>query len=175
MQNTTLRDTLDTLRAEGVSLEAEAKRKRAELLAVDNRLANILGAIQNIEALLEDAAIIDDMELVDPDPETVTTLPERRNFEIVEAPARKRVPSTDWVAEVVNALGQPSTRDEIMAAFERQRGIPESWKANPRNSFNNALGRAVERGMIAKIGDDAFAPLNYHPFRERDQPLRTDE
>lgn len=148
---------------------------QSELNVVARRLTNLLGAISNLEELIGVPSEDDEAVLADdttPDEDTRGATPRTVDFSTVdehEPPVRKRVPSTDWVAEVVNAIGTAANRDTIYAKFEEMKGIPESWVANPRNSFNNALGRAVERRMIMKYGDDEFAPLNWNPFREADR------
>lgn len=80
-----------------------------------------------------------------------------------DAPQRKRVRSTELVVDVVDRIGRPASRAEIFSQFEALKGIPQSWVSNPRNSLNNALGRAVENGRIQKIGEE-FAPKSYNPF-----------
>ena len=75
------------------------------------------------------------------------------------------MPSTDWVAEVVERIGRPADRDTIFEAFGEIKGFPESW-TNPRNSVNNALGRAVERRMVMNLEENLFAPICYNPFED---------
>lgn len=148
-----IRNTLDSLRLQGADAEASLAQQRAELAEAELRLDYIRGAIQNLEALLGEAS---GAEATARDRARGLNAP---SFRVDYTP--RRVPSTDWVAEVVVAIGQPASRDQIFDEFERVRGIPDSWNANPRNSFNNALGRAVERGMIQKLDDGRFAPLGY--------------
>ncbi len=159
METDTLRTTLDSLRSEEESVEARAKGLRTELDAVETRLSYVRGAINNIEALLGEPSTVQqvsgrvDAHSSSSGGASVRTL----DFsDTPDAPPRKRVKSTDWVAGVVRELGQPATRDEIFEAFQQKYGIPDSWNANPRNSFNNALGRAVERHMVRKWGDDQY-------------------
>lgn len=172
MQYNSLRATLNELRAERRDVEERAMTLQIELNSVAGRLTNLLGAINNLEALLgvpsedDEAVLADDAR---PDDDARGATPRTVDFSTVdkfEPPVRKRVPSTDWVAEVVTAIGRAADRDTIYEKFEEMKGIPESWVANPRNSFNNALGRAVERRMIMKYGEDEFAPIGWNPFRE---------
>ena len=174
-----LRTTLDALRAERREVDQRAMELQVELHGVARRLMHLNGAIDNIEQLLgvqseeEEALLREDGapdEARGATPRIVDfSTTQQPAFELVdEPPLRKRVPSTDWVAEVVNAIGAAADRDTIYKRFEEMRGIPESWIANPRNSFNNALGRAVERRMIMKYGEDEFAPMGWNPFREAD-------
>jgi hypothetical protein len=181
-----LRITLDTLRSEREGAERRAIELNEELQHVDQRLKHLRGAIENIEALLgvpsvEDEAILADSP--DDDSDETSTRATIRDIDFTnvsdgprqatigtadylveddEPAARKRVPSTDWVAEVVERVGRPADRDEIYKAFRHYKGFPKSW-SNPRNSVNNALGRAVERGMVRKLEDNLFAPLGYKP------------
>lgn len=177
MENSPLHTTLDSLRTERADVERRAVQLRDELDSVSQRLSHLNGAIENIEALLavpseDDITVLtEDGVRIRSDEGSRSATP--RDIDFTDAPApepprRKRVPSTDWVAEVVERIGRPADRDTILARFEEWRGIPESWNANPRNSFNNALGRAVERGMIVKYGDDEFAPVGYSPFKDAD-------
>jgi hypothetical protein len=173
-----LRTTLDTLRSERVQAEIRAIELDEELQAVAQRLTHLRGAIDNIEALLgipsvEDEAVLDEAA----DDEESSSGPAAKEVEIdftnvgdgprFERGARKRVPSTEWVAEVVDQIGRPADRDLIFEAFGHIKGFPESW-SNPRNSVNNALGRAVERRMVLKLEDNLFAPLTYNPFDSDD-------
>lgn len=180
MEPNPLHTTLDTLRSERADAERRASELQTELEHVGRRLTHLRGAIENIQALLGVPSVEDEEILsvdaqdedYDFDPSAgrasvreldFTNVPDApsRKFR-VEAP-RKRVPSTEWVVEVVERLGRPANRNEIYAAFEEWKGIPETWVA-PRNSFNNALGRAVERELIQKLDDDEFAPKNWNPF-----------
>lgn len=180
-----LRITLDTLRSEREGAERDAVELEQKLKAVGQRLTHLRGAIENIEALLgvpsvEDEEIV--AEAVDEDynftpkaerepgftpdgPSTTLSNGAEVTFGTYEPPARKRVPSTDWVAEVVERIGRPADRDTIFEAFGEIKGFPESW-TNPRNSVNNALGRAVERRMVMKLEENLFAPMGYNPFED---------
>jgi len=180
-----LRATLDTLRSEREGAERDAVELDQKLKAVGQRLTHLRGAIENIEALLgvgsvEDEAIVaeganNDFESsgtseretgFTPDgPSTILPNGAEVTFGTYEPPARKRVPSTDWVAEVVERIGRPADRDTIFEAFGEIKGFPGSW-TNPRNSVNNALGRAVERGMVLKLEENLFAPMGYNPFED---------
>lgn len=182
MESNPLRTTLDTLRSEREGAERRAVELDAELKGVAQRLTHLRGAIENIEALLgvpsvdDEAVVADDLDdepagatvrEIDftntPDAPSTTKAGDGDSYEPYEPIARKRVPSTDWVAEVVNEIGRPADRDTIFDAFRQIKGFPQSW-TNPRNSVNNALGRAVERGMVRKLEENLFAPLGYNPF-----------
>lgn len=173
MEPNPLRTTLDTLRSERVIAESRASDLQTELEHVGQRLTHLRGAIDNIEALLGVPSVEDEeiLSLVNDEPSAgasvreidFTSTPDAPPRQFAAEASRKRVPSTEWVAEVVERLGRPAGRNEIYAAFEEWKGIPETWVA-PRNSFNNALGRAVERGLIQKLTDDEFAPRNWNPF-----------
>lgn len=179
-----LRITLDTLRSEREGAERRALELDDELKSIAQRLTHLRGAIDNIEALLGVPSIEDEEILADehddepagatvreidftnvPDMPPTTTADEGGTSGSYEPPARKRVPSTDWVAEVVERIGRPADRDTIFEAFGEIKGFPESW-TNPRNSVSNALGRAVERRMVMKLGENLFAPMGYNPFED---------
>jgi hypothetical protein len=81
--------------------------------------------------------------------------------------ATTRIQSTTLVAQLVNSVGHPMNRDEVMDRFEQTHGFPDSWK-NPRNNLGNALARAHENGDIDRFGD-MFAPKGYiKRIQERD-------
>lgn len=170
MTENPLRITLDTLRSERVQAEIRAIELDEELQAVGQRLTNLRGAIENIEALLGIPSVEDEAVLAD-DLDDDDTANNTQNFrwmhathapEDIEPAVRKRVPSTEWVAEVVERMGHPADRDEIYKAFNHYKGFPPTW-TNPRNSVNNALARAVERGLVQKLDENWFAPLGYKP------------
>ncbi|WP_417564349.1 hypothetical protein [Microbacterium sp.] len=181
MEPNPLRTTLDTLRSEREGAERRASELDEELREVGQRLTHLRGAIENIEALLgvpsvEDEDVLSNIDEED-EPErsadpTTTPHDVEVSFGTFVPVARKRVPSTDWVAEVVNALGRPADRNTIYDKFEEMKGIPESWVSNPRNSLNNALGRAVERHMIIRVEGNKFAPRDWTPF---DEPNKGEE
>ena len=174
MEPNPLHTTLDTLRSERALAESRASELQTELENVGQRLTHLRGAIENIEALLGVPSVEDKVVLSDSEDEITRTGASDREIDFantrdapprqmpIDAP-RKRVPSTEWVAEVVERIGRPASRNEIFSAFEEWKGIPETWVA-PRNSFNNAMGRAVERGFIQKLHDDEFAPTNWKPL-----------
>lgn len=179
-----LRITLDTLRSEREGAERDAVELEQKLKAVGQRLTHLRGAIENIEALLgvpsvDDEAVLN--ALPEDDQASGATVREVDFTNTADAPSvdsmdgdadtddepfapvvRKRVPSTDWVADVLERMGHPGDRDDIFKAFKHYKGFPKSW-TNPRNSVNNALGRAVERGMVLKLEENLFAPLGYKP------------
>jgi hypothetical protein len=70
-----------------------------------------------------------------------------------------RIQSTTLVAQLVNSVGHPMNRDEVIDRFEQTHGFPDSWR-NPRNNLGNALARAHENGDIDRFGD-MFAPKGY--------------
>ncbi|WP_404435904.1 hypothetical protein LG322_12310 [Microbacterium aerolatum] len=172
MDTNPLRTTLDTLRSEREGVERRASELNEELKAVGQRLTHLRGAIENIEALLDVPSVEEEelLSLADEDDASAShAAPRDLDFTNVPDPqpypsevSRKRVPSTDWVADVVGRIGRPADRDEIFKAFNHYKGFPESW-TNPRNSVNNALGRAVERGLVRKLEENLFAPMGFKP------------
>lgn len=170
--------TLETLRSEREGAEHDANELSQKLQAISQRLTHLRGAIENIEALLGVASVEDEAVLgenLDNDEDSSTGVAARvvdfTNVEDgprYEPAAKKRVPSTVWVAEVVERLGRPVDRNEIFKAFRHYKNFPDSW-TNPRNSVNNALARAVERDLVLKIDDNLFAPIKYNPFGSDDE------
>jgi hypothetical protein len=181
MDTNPLRTTLDTLRTERESAERRAIELNMELQYVGQRLLHLRGAIENIEALLGVPSVEDEeiLSLASDEPagatvreidftNTPATPPsgvedDLNDYEPYEPITRKRVPSTEWVAQVVEAIGGPADRDTVFEAFRQIKGFPPTW-TNPRNSVNNALGRAVERGLVRKVEENLFAPLGYKPY-----------
>ncbi|KQQ68446.1 hypothetical protein [Microbacterium sp. Leaf320] len=171
MTHDPLRTTLDTLRSEREDAERRASELDEELQTVGRRLTHLRGAIENIEALLGVPSVEDEAVLADAaggENDTATNATNSRWINIThvdeggEPVVRKRVPSTEWVSEVVEKMGHPADRDEIYKAFNHYKGFPRTW-TNPRNSVNNALVRAVERGLVQKLDENLFAPLGYEP------------
>ena len=74
-----------------------------------------------------------------------------------ETSDRKRVPSTEWAAEIVLDAGRAMSREEVQDEFARRHGIPTSW-ADPVASINVALKRASLKGMITRTGRATYAP-----------------
>jgi hypothetical protein len=171
METSPLRITLGTLRSEREGTERRAVESRDELESVGQRSTHLRGAIEGIEALLGLPSEDDEAVLADDDEAPEQATPREVDFTNLpdnEPLARKRVPSTDWVAEVVGRIGRPADRDEIYKAFHHHKGFPEAW-TNPRNSVNNALGRAVERGMVRRLEENLFAPMGYNPAGSNNQ------
>lgn len=158
MDTNSLRLTLEALRAEGASVGVIVDELKHNLSAAEMRLTHVRSAIENLEALLGDTRVSKTEAPAAVQPPVEAERPTER-YEDADT-SRKRVPSTDWVAEVVNSLGRVASRDEIFEAFKEQKGIPDTW-VNPRNSFGNALTRAADRGMIQRLDGDRFAPSGY--------------
>lgn len=181
MSQDPLRATLDTLRSEREDAERRVTELDQELRGIAQRLKHLRGAIENIEVLLGEPSLEDETVIGDDtDPASLGDVVRQTDFvNTPDAPfgpaesaapdfaqyspvARKRVPSTDWVAEVVSQIGEPADRDMIFDTFRQIKGFPDSW-TNPRNSVNNALARAVQRGMVRKLEENLFAPLSFKP------------
>lgn len=69
-----------------------------------------------------------------------------------------RVQSTKMVADLINELGRPVHRDEIVRLFDQKFGVPATWTI-PRNVLGTALNRAAQRGLIQQLNQFEFAPL----------------
>ena len=63
---------------------------------------------------------------------------------------RKKLPSTQMIADVVNDSDRPLSREEAHEGFIARYGLPPTWE-NPANALNNALGRAVKNGLIEEL------------------------
>ncbi|MFC6356695.1 hypothetical protein [Luethyella okanaganae] len=149
-----LRTTLKALRTESSSVESRVADLENELSDANARLSDLQGAIVHLERLLGDsssAAGSVNEPLFTPETDTVN------NDEAEKQTSPLRVPSAEWVKEVVETIGRPATKNEIFEAFGNIKGFPETWK-NRRNSFNNALNRAADRDLIQRLDGDRFAP-----------------
>lgn len=182
MHTNTLRISLDALREEGSSIETRVAELKNELALAEQRLAHIRGAIQNLQFIVGDLPAASRIENLAPEVE----IPQESDnpfadiADLFENPdetephdeskrsARsgvKRTPSTDWLAEIVNASGRVLTRNEVFEEYERQKGFPESW-TNPRNSLGNALNRAVSKKMITRLPGDQYASIDFDLFAD---------
>lgn len=168
MTTNTFRDAIVALRAEREDVAADVKRLRAEMTAAETRLGYLDGAIENLVQLGGDAADdadetpdVTDIEVED-DAETDDDLPDDglSPFEQPHTVIRRKTPSTAMVADLVNEVGRPMHRDEVVDAYEARHGFPPSWQ-NPRNTLGNALLRAWSRGLIVRVDQDHFAPRRY--------------
>ena len=66
--------------------------------------------------------------------------------------------ATELIVGLVKSFDQPATKNELYKALgESEDGFPASW-TSPRSSFNNTLGRAVQRGLIVLDGDRYSLP-----------------
>jgi hypothetical protein len=74
----------------------------------------------------------------------------------IDPPSNKRVKSTQMMADLVIQSGRAWSREELHAGFRDTYGIPEGWTA-PANAMNNAIGRAVEKGLIHEL-DGKYLP-----------------
>jgi hypothetical protein len=77
-----------------------------------------------------------------------------------EVIGRKKIRSTEMVAELVNE--QPDfawSREAIHDGFEQRFGIPDSW-SNPANALNNAIARAVAKGLIDEADGYYSSPMD---------------
>lgn len=72
-------------------------------------------------------------------------------------PVRTNIPSTQMVADIVIENGGAWTRDELIAQFAARYGFPDSW-TNPNKALNNAIARAVDRGLIREMTFGVYAP-----------------
>lgn len=68
-----------------------------------------------------------------------------------------RTNSRDRIAQIINDdIGRVASRQEIYQRYEEKFGV-QDW-ADPRNSLNMALNRAVKNNQVRKLGHDEFAP-----------------
>ena len=176
MTDDTLRQALATARGQHEEAVAEVARLTAELSEATERLDGLWKVVDALEDYLDDAVLVDDDEDDDQTPdvtpdETPNEVPNETpregswHFEVMPAPVRKKYPSTTMVAELVNDLGRPVNRDEIIHLFDERFGIPPSWN-NPRNSLGNALLRAAEKGDLVRLDFDYYAPKGFRDGRD---------
>ncbi|MBU4557490.1 MAG: hypothetical protein KJ747_11540 [Actinobacteria bacterium] len=176
MDQEALRVTLDALRKEAESAEVRVHELEAALADSQQRLQHLRGAVQNIQFIVGD----DPSDPFREEPSSDASLTDRSLRDIhgrdggadqsidstpPTSSGIKRTPSTDWMVEIVNASGRALTREEAFAAYEQEKGIPESW-TNPRTAMANALGRAVKRELIKQLPGDRYAPLDFDPYME---------
>lgn len=177
MDRDTLRITLDALRTETESMETRVREMQVALEESQQRLQHLRGAVQNIQFIIGDepskiprvegplASTLPDIHGADSgaieDEESL-----RMTANLPSPSSVKRTPSTEWMAEVINSSDHAMTREDVFLAYERAKGIPESW-TNPRTAMANAIGRAVKRGMIKQLSGDRYAPLAFDPFADR--------
>lgn len=180
MDQDTLRFTLDALRKEVEGEDTRVRELHDELESALQRLQHLRGAVQNIQFIVgelpSDAAVtsrplapflVADIHGRDSGAGDEKT---EQSFnppaDIQPGSGVKRTPSTEWMIEVINASGRAMTREEAFTAYEREKGIPESW-TNPRTAMANALGRAVKRELIQMLPGDRYAPLGFDPYADR--------
>ncbi|WP_167140210.1 hypothetical protein [Diaminobutyricimonas sp. TR449] len=77
--------------------------------------------------------------------------------------SKARIRSTDMVGELVSKSGRKWTREEIHKGFEDEYGIPEAW-TNVANALNNAIARAVQRGLIEERDGFYWPPSGIRPW-----------
>lgn len=165
MSDPTLVHALETARGAREEAAGEVARLRAELQAAADHLAGLDNVIDAIESFLDGASSQKNPDGTPGETAngTADSVPSGAPRILrIEAPTtiRKKYPSTRMVGELVNELGRPIHRDEVLGAFEEKFGIPSTWD-NPRNTLGNALLRAWERGTIQRLDQHYFAPRNY--------------
>lgn len=135
-------------------LESEAEELRSTIAALkmdletkETRLSDLEFAITTLRRLKGEEPKPD----VQREPETF-----RRWVAMQDFGDRKRVPSTTLVADIVSVNDAPMSREEIHDGFERSfPDVVAGW-SNPVNALNNAIARAVEKGMIQELEDGTF-------------------
>lgn len=177
MTDDTLRQALATARDQHEEAVAEYTRLTSELGEAKERLDSLWKIVDALEGYLDDAAVVAEGDdgwdhAPEPEPdETPNEVPDETprdgvwHFDTQPAPSRKKIPSTTMVAELINELGRPVSRDEIIPLFDQRFGIPPSW-SNPRNSLGNALLRAAEKGDLVRLDFDYYAPKGFRDGRD---------
>lgn len=170
MSDDSLLKTLTLLRTQRVDAAAEVERLETELQDARVNLRQLDRGIEGLEPFVdEEIATQEDTgdetpekssnETPNETPNEVPNESPRENF-TVPVPVRKKWPSTRMVAELVNDIGRPIHRDEILIQFDERFGTPGTWE-NPRNTIGNALIRAWERGTIERLDQNYFAPKGH--------------
>jgi len=144
-----------------------------ELTARRNDVAKAIEVIQRIEGITAPSDVeVDDVVDVGQrsgpleQPEFSETIIESHPSVVKARPSIKRIRSTEMMSELVLASDRKWTREGLHEEFERVYGIPESWKT-PQNALNNAIGRAVDRGLIVQDGGRLPVRLLLHRLRRR--------
>lgn len=145
--------------------EVSALRGRlTELTARRNDVAKAIEVIQRIEGItapsdVEVDDVVDAGQRSGPlqQPESSDTTIESQASVMRTRPSIKRIRSTEMMADLVLASDRKWTREGLHEEFERVYGIPESWKT-PQNALNNAIGRAVDHGLIVQNGGFYYRP-----------------
>lgn len=133
-----------------LSMELDSARQRAD------DLREILSRLERQQYLAEAVLGGDSARVLQPSPPPIDR---------AESRPQGRVQSTKMVADLINELGRPVHRDEIVRLFDQKFGIPETWTI-PRNVLGTALNRAAQRGLIEQLNQFEFAPLG-HPDATR--------
>lgn len=166
-----LQQSLVSLETEGRELSDEMVELEHELEVKRERAARVQAAVQAIQAVLgnaiepspirsaEEAA---QQAAVDPltngEPPATNTAPPLQGAAMTRGRIL-RIRSTSEVQRIVNAAGGALTREEIHQAFMETVEIPDTW-TNPPNAINNALLRAVNKGLIQELEDGRYTALS---------------
>ncbi|MCU1439730.1 MAG: hypothetical protein JWP85_727 [Rhodoglobus sp.] len=70
---------------------------------------------------------------------------------------KKKIRSTQLVADMINESNARWTRQEIHDGFRERIGVPPTWE-NPANAINNAIARAVEKTLIVEQDGHYMSP-----------------
>lgn len=162
----TYSETLKAARSQLVVVGSRVAALQGKLEEAQRRLSALNTLVQTLEQILGDRPESGSSTLVIPaaqgeGPADTSASQDVKQDSPTDEATPKRVPSTKWVATLVKDVGRPAKRDELFQMFVESKGIPDSWVSNPKNSFNNALGRAVEKHLILKLSPDLFAPRDY--------------
>lgn len=129
-----------------------------ELLSVATRLSELrsqLGMLTNLRdtAAALEGGVVDDTTFAKPS----DAIKEAAQYFLQPTLPRKNVKSTRMVTEVVAAAHRRMLREEIHDAFKQMHGIPEGWQ-NPSTAINNALARAVDKGLVIEKDGYYWSP-----------------
>ncbi|WP_382303940.1 hypothetical protein [Herbiconiux sp. UC225_62] len=143
---------LDT---ERVGLEERRVRLIQELQSVEARIADIQAVVDGIRRLEGSDNELSGNEPYGSRPNSTSPPLLIMGTEPDTPIAGTRRRSTEEVASIVDGSPEGLSRQEIHAEYDRTFGIPESWTV-PQNALNNAIGRAVKKGLIVERGGRLF-------------------
>lgn len=154
MSNETL--SLADLTKARSDLLVDVENAKANLAAAESKLANLNVLIHAFEKY---AGLAEESSEDGKERQYSFTIP-RAQFESVERPVvpSRRIASTQMVSDLLRKADSRLTREEIRERFKETFGFPASWK-NPPNAVNNAIARAVGRGLIKEFPDGTYASI----------------
>jgi len=147
---------LDDLRSKQAEVEQELNTAQAYIDQLRLQLQKLTGAIGALDEVARLQELLEGHPAFEPD--------DLEHSTPAGEPATGRVRSTALMADVVNRMTGPASRDAIFKAYELAHGIPSTW-SDPANSMAMALNRAWKKGLVQRIGSE-YAPRDFAPAGE---------